>query len=94
VAADFPLLPGILGNLSAWGATGALYRYSLLISVATFTAVFSRHATRQDAALEVLRLLLPGRRGRADAPRKSTVTCANEEVDDLQVTQDPSRRLR
>ena len=59
VAADLPFLPNTLAQLASPGV--AVLIYCTLITVVALTAVFSSKPSRRKAALEVLRLLLPGR---------------------------------
>jgi hypothetical protein len=57
VAPEFPFLPG--GDLAFLFPAAT---YVCLIAVIALTAVFSSKPARRKAALEVLRLLLPGRK--------------------------------
>lgn len=56
MAAELPFLPGITRDLAP-----VVFIYAGLITTIALTAVFSSRPTRRKAALEVLRLLLPGR---------------------------------
>lgn len=60
-----PFLSGILNHLPLIGPVALAY-FSL-ITVVALAAVFSSKPSRRKAALQVLTLLLPGRRGRIES---------------------------
>lgn len=67
---DVPIavhLPGSLAQLATLDAVAVIY--GILIVVMALAAVFSSKPSRRKAALEVLRLLLPGRRRPPRNPR-------------------------
>jgi hypothetical protein len=57
VSAELPFVSDVIRDLAPLGLI-----YACLITTMALTAVFSSKPARRQAALEVLRLLLPGRR--------------------------------
>ena len=55
--------------------------YFALISVLALTAVFSGKPHRRKAALDVLRILVPGGRQGADSRKQATRRPARDEID-------------
>jgi hypothetical protein len=64
------LVPDVLGQLDGLAAVPTAYL--ALVAIVSLAAVFSKEPSRRRAALSVLRLLLPRRRGsdRDDPPRR------------------------
>lgn len=63
------LVPSVLGQLDTLATAPTVYL--ALVAIVSLAAVFSKEPGRRRAALSVLRLLLPRRRGadRDDPPR-------------------------
>jgi hypothetical protein len=66
VAANLPILSSITSALTTLGP--AALGYVLLITTVALTAVFSAKLHRRKAAIEVLRVLVPGRRNLQERP--------------------------